>query len=246
MRAQLAQPSQHVLSPQAYLQFMTMHGTGMIAVTITPLALGLGVYLVPLQIGAPRIAAPRATLLGYWLYVAGATTLIWGFLTPDGASDGWWGTYRCPTPFTPRGGESLWTAGVFLAACGMVLQGATTLWTILRLRAPGITMMRLPVFVWTQLVTCLMVAAAFPALLAAMAVVALDRADPGPVQQQHVEHRVREPVLVLRAPGGLRDVLPVRRLRRRAVRAALAVSAEARRGRRQQAANRGASPGTPR
>ena len=103
MRAQLAQPSQHILSPQAYLQFMTMHGTGMIAVTITPLALGLGVYLVPLQIGAPRIAAPRATLLGYWLYVAGATTLIWGFLTPDGASDGWWGTYRCPTPFTPRG-----------------------------------------------------------------------------------------------------------------------------------------------
>lgn len=82
------------------------------------------------------------------------------------------------TVYSPGPGESLLTAGVFLAACGMVLQGATTLWTILRLRAPGITMMRLPVFVWTQLVTCLMVAAAFPALLAAMAVVALDRADP--------------------------------------------------------------------
>ena len=179
MRAQLAQPNQDILSPQAYLQFMTMHGTGMIAVTITPLALGLGVYLVPLQIGAPRIAAPRATLLGYWLYVAGAITLIWGFLTPDGAADGWWGyTPLSNTVYSPGPGESLWTAGVFLAACGMVLQGATTLWTILRLRAPGITMMRLPVFVWTQLVTCLMVAAAFPALLAAMAVVALDRTDP--------------------------------------------------------------------
>ena len=179
MRAQLAQPNQDILSPQAYLQFMTMHGTGMIAVTITPLALGLGVYLVPLQIGAPRIAAPRATLLGYWLYVAGAITLIWGFLTPDGAADGWWGyTPLSNTIYSPGPGESLWTAGVFLAACGMVLQGATTLWTILRLRAPGITMMRLPVFVWTQLVTCLMVAAAFPALLAAMAVVALDRTYP--------------------------------------------------------------------
>ena len=86
MRAQLAQPGQDILSPQSYLQFMTMHGSVMIAVTITPLALGLGVYLVPLQIGAPRIAAPRATLLGYWLYVAGAIMLIWGFLTPEGAS----------------------------------------------------------------------------------------------------------------------------------------------------------------
>jgi cytochrome c oxidase subunit I len=179
MRAQLAQPNQDILSPQAYLQFMTMHGTGMIAVTITPLALGLGVYLVPLQIGAPRIAAPRATLLGYWLYVAGAITLIWGFLTPDGASDGWWGYLPLSNSiYSPGPGESLWTAGVFLAATGMVLQGSTTLWTLLRLRAPGVTMIRLPVFCWTQLVTCLMVAAAFPALLAAMAVVALGRADP--------------------------------------------------------------------
>ena len=179
MRAQLAQPDQDILSPQAYLQFMTMHGTGMIAVTITPLALGLGVYLVPLQVGAPRIAAPRATLLGYWLYVAGAIMLIWGFLTPDGAADGWWGyTPLSNTVYSPGPGESLWTAGVFLAATGMTLQGGTTLWTLLRLRAPGVTMMRMPVFCWTQLVTCLMVAAAFPALLAADAIVALDRLEP--------------------------------------------------------------------
>jgi cytochrome c oxidase subunit I len=179
MRAQLAQPSQRILSPQAYLQFMTMHGTGMIAVTITPLALGLGVYLVPLQIGAPRIAAPRATLLGYWLYVAGAIVLIWGFLAPHGASAGWWGYLPLSNAtYSPGPGESLWTAGVFLAATGMTLQGGTTLWTLLRLRAPGVTMMRLPVFCWTQLVTCLMVAAAFPALLGADAIVALDRLRP--------------------------------------------------------------------
>ena len=179
MRAQLAQPDQDILSPQAYLQFMTMHGTGMIAVTITPLALGLGVYLIPLQIGAPRIAAPRATLLGYWLYVAGAITLIWAFLTPGGAGDGWWGyTPLSNTVYTPGAGESLWVAGVFLAGCGMILQGATTLWTILRLRAPGVSMLRIPVFAWAQLVTCLMVFAAFPALLAAMGVVAADRIDP--------------------------------------------------------------------
>jgi cytochrome c oxidase subunit 1 len=179
MRAQLAQPDQHILGPQAYLQFMTMHGTGMITLTITPLALGLGVYLIPLQVGAPRIAAPRATLLGYWLYVAGAIALLWGFLTPvGGASDGWWGyTPLSNSIYSPGSGESLWVAGVFLAASGLILHGITVLWTILRMRAPGMTMMRLPVFAWTMLVTCLMTVAAFPSLLAAMSIVALERID---------------------------------------------------------------------
>ena len=180
MRAQLAQPNQHILSPQAYLQFMTMHGTGMITLTITPLALGLGVYLIPLQVGAPRIAAPRVTLLGYYLYVAGAIALIWGFLIPGGASDGWWGyTPLSNSIYSPGPGESLWVAGVFLAATGLLLHGFTVLWTIVRMRAPGVTMMRLPVFGWTELVTCLMVVAAFPSLLAAMSIVALERADAG-------------------------------------------------------------------
>lgn len=179
MRAQLAQPSLSILKPDEYLRFMTMHGTGMIAVTITPLALGLGVYLIPLQVGAPRIAAPRATLLGYWLYVAGAIALIWGFLAPGGADDGWWGyTPLSNSAYSPGFGESLWTAGMFLAASGMIIQGTTTAWTILRMRAPGVTMMRISVFAWSQLVTCLMVAAAFPALLASMVIVALDRLDP--------------------------------------------------------------------
>ena len=181
MRAQLAQPDQHILSPQAYLQFMTMHGTGMITLTITPLALGLGVYLVPLQVGAPRIAAPRIALLGYWLYVAGAVTLIWSFLSPAGGADtGWWGyTPLSNGVYSPGAGQSLWVAGVFLAASGLILHGVTVLWTILRMRAPGMTMMRLPVFSWTQIVTCLMTLAAFPSLLAAMGILAIERVSPG-------------------------------------------------------------------
>ena len=180
MRAQLAQPNQHVLSPQQYLQFMTQHGTGMIALTITPLAIGLGVYLVPLQTGAPRIAAPRAALLGYWLYVFGSLALIWGFVTPTGgAADGWWGyTPLSNSTYSPGYGMSLWVAGVFLAACGMILMSATTLWTALRMRAPHVSMLRLPVFTWTQIVTCLMVLAGFPAVLLAMGVVAAERVDP--------------------------------------------------------------------
>jgi cytochrome c oxidase subunit I len=181
MRAQLAQPDQHILSPQEYLQFLTEHGTGMIVLVITPLALGLGVYLIPLQIGAPRIAAPRATLLGYWLYVAGAIALIWAFVTPDGgASTGWWGyTPMSSSTNTPGSGQSLWVAGFFLAACGMLLQSLTVLWTIIRMRAPGMTMLRLPVFAWTMLVTCLMTVPAFPSVLTALGIVATERISPG-------------------------------------------------------------------
>jgi cytochrome c oxidase subunit 1 len=179
MRAQLARPDQHLLSAQAYNQFFTMHGTGMIGLAITPFALGLGVYLIPLQVGAPRIAAPRTTLLGYWCYVLGAVLLIWGFATPGGAAAGWWGyTPLSNSVYSPGPGESLWVAGVFLAACGMIAQGATVLWTILRMRAPGMSMLRMPVFAWTMTVTCLMTLASFPSLLTAMGVVAAERIDP--------------------------------------------------------------------
>jgi cytochrome c oxidase subunit I len=180
MRAQLAQPGQRILSPQQYNEFFTMHGTGMIAVSITPFALGLGVYLIPLQVGAPRIAAPRLTLFGFCLYVAGAVTLIWAFLVPDGAAAGWWGyTPLSDSIYSPGPGEGLWVAGVFLAASGMIIHGATVLWTMLRMRAPGMTMLRMPVFAWTMLVTCLMTLASFPALLTAMGVLTATRIDPG-------------------------------------------------------------------
>ena len=180
MRAQLAQPSQHILSPQAYLQFMTMHGTGMITLVITPLALGIGVYLVPLQIGAPRIAAPRAVLLSWYLYLAGAICLIWGFLAPDGGADSsWWGyTPLSNVKYAPGSGQSLWVAGVVLAATGLLIQGVVLLWTVLRMRAPNVTLMRLPVFCWTEIVTCLMVLPAFPSLLAAMGILTVERISP--------------------------------------------------------------------
>jgi cytochrome c oxidase subunit 1 len=179
MRAQLAVPDGHILSAQQYNEFFTMHGTGMIAVSITPIAIGLGVYLIPLMVGAPRIAAPRLTLLGFWLYVAGAITLIWAFLIPGGAAAGWWGyTPLSNSIYTPGRGEDLWIVAVFLAASGMIIHGGTVLWTIMRMRSPGMSLTRLPVFGWTMLVTCLMTLAAFPSLLLAMCVLVVARLDP--------------------------------------------------------------------
>jgi cytochrome c oxidase subunit 1 len=179
MRSQLALPDQHILSPQLYDQLFTLHGTGMIALSITPFALGLGVYLVPLQVGAPMIAAPRLTLFGYWLYVCGAVSILLAALVPKGAQDGWWGyTPLSNTIFSPGTGMDLWTLGVFLAACGMLILSGTVTWTILMMRAPGVTMMRMPVFTWSMLATCLMGLAAFPSLLGAMVVLGLDRLAP--------------------------------------------------------------------
>jgi cytochrome c oxidase subunit 1 len=134
---------------------------------------------VPLQIGAPGIAAPRLTLLGYWLYALGAVMMLSGFATPTGAHAAGWFSYPplADKEHSPSLGSDLWIAGVFLATTGVILMGWTVLWTVLRRRARGMTMLRLPVFCWSQIASCLMVIGAFPALLAALTLLAVGRAD---------------------------------------------------------------------
>lgn len=180
MRGQLAQPNENFLPAHTYNQLFTIHGSGMIYLVMTPFALGLGVYLVPLQIGAPGIAMPRTTLLGYWLYVCGTVVMLSGFAASDGAhADGWF-SYppMADSDNSPSVGTDLWIVGVFLAVTGTILMGWTVLWTVLRKRAPGMTMMRLPVFSWSMVATCLMVVGSFPALLAALVMLAVGRVDP--------------------------------------------------------------------
>ena len=181
MRAQLARPDTGVVSPHLYSELFTIHGSGMIYLVITPIALGIGVYLVPLQVGAPAIAAPRITLLGFWLYVAGAVSMLSGFLTGGGAGDAGWYSYTplASSVYTPGPGQSLWVVGVFLSAAGMILLAGTTLWTAMRLRAPGMTLLRMPILTWSMVVTNMMTIAAFPSLLAAMSLMAAGRMDPG-------------------------------------------------------------------
>ncbi|MFI0167521.1 cbb3-type cytochrome c oxidase subunit I [Streptomyces sp. NPDC017095] len=181
MRAQLARPEQELVGVDTYNQLFTIHGSGMIYMVLTPFALGMGVYLVPLQIGAPGIALPKLTLLGYWLYVFGAIVMLAGFATPNGAhADGWF-SYppMADSVHSPGIGSDLWIVGVFLAVTGTILMGWAVLWTVLRKRTHGMTMLRMPVFSWSMTATCLMVIGAFPALLAALVVLAVGRADPG-------------------------------------------------------------------
>ncbi|WP_262700778.1 MULTISPECIES: cytochrome c oxidase subunit I [Streptomyces] len=180
MRSQLTFPDERLVAAQLYNQLFTIHGSGMIYMAMTPFAIGLGVYLVPLQIGAPAIAIPRTTLLGYWLYAIGAVVMVVGFATPNGAhADGWF-SYppMADSVYSPSVGSDLWIVGVFLATVGVLLMGWAVLWTALRRRARGMTMLRMPVFSWSMIATCLMVIGAFPSLLAALVLLVVGRADP--------------------------------------------------------------------
>ncbi|GHK05002.1 cytochrome c oxidase subunit I [Streptomyces sp. NPDC003753] len=180
MRGQLAQPELDLVLPHTYNQLFTLHGSGMIYLVITPFALGIGVYLVPLQIGAPAIAAPRTTLLGYWLYVCGAVLVLVSLAAANGSASSGWFSYPplADSDFSPGVGPDLWIVGVVLSTTGMILMGWTVLWTALRKRTQGMTMLRMPIFTWSMVASCLMVIGSFPSLLAAMALLAAGRADP--------------------------------------------------------------------
>lgn len=180
MRVQLAQPDQSLVPVNIYNQLFTVHGAGMIFNVITPLAIGIGVYLVPLQIGAPGIAAPRTTLCGAWMSIFGSVLLLAGFFTGNGAARDGWYSYAplSDMVYTPGPGQGLYIVDAFLSVGGVMLMGSALLWTVLRWRAPGVTPLRLPVFCWTEIVSCLMVVSAFPALLAAMGLLAYGRVDP--------------------------------------------------------------------
>ncbi len=177
MRSELAEPGMQLVSRNTYNQLFTMHGSLMIYVAITPLALALGTYIVPLQVGAAEILAPRVALVGYWLLLAGGITMCTGFLTTHGAARAGWTAFDplSDSVNSPGTGMDLWIIGVTLAALGATLVAACVLGTILVRRAPGMTMLRIPVFCWAMLVTCLMVVMSFPVLVVAMALLYVDR-----------------------------------------------------------------------
>ncbi|WP_433873066.1 cytochrome c oxidase subunit I [Saccharopolyspora sp. CA-218241] len=180
MRTQLAGPELRIVGQDQYNQMFTMHGSMMIYLVLTPLAVGSGLYLVPLQLGAPNVAAPRATLFAYWLYAAGSVTMLSGFATGTGAADHGWYSYTplATSRYTPGHGVDLWIVGVALAGAGMLIMACTVLWSVLAKRAPGMSMLRMPVFSWATVATNLMVIGAFPPLLLAVAILALGRFQP--------------------------------------------------------------------
>jgi cytochrome c oxidase subunit 1 len=149
----------------------------MIYLFVTPMAIALALYLVPLQIGALGIALPRLALTGFWTWLSGGLIMQSGWLTADGAGRAGWSSYAPLSngTNTPGVGQDLWVIGVILATAGMTFLAASVVATIARRRAPGMSLLRMPVFTWTALVSVFMVVAAFPVLVIAMVLLYIDR-----------------------------------------------------------------------
>ncbi len=195
IRSHLLAPNTQLFSHEGYNELFTIHGSTMFYLFATPAALALGVYLVPLQVGAAEIQWPRLVLAGWWMIVVGGLTMWSGFLTTNGAAAvGWYGyDPLSDAPNSPGIGTDFWILGIILAALGAILVAGCVLATVARRRAPGMTMLRIPVFSWTMVVTCLMVITAFPALLVAMGLLYAQRTfggvltlPDGPIVFQHL------------------------------------------------------------
>ncbi len=161
--------------PEFYNQLGAMHGTIMVFLAVVPLAVGgFGNYLIPLMIGAPDMAFPRLNMWSYWLYAAGGLVMIAGFFLPGGAANSGWTSYP-PLANIATAGQTAWLFGMLLLIFSSLVGSINIIVTILQLRAPGLTMMRLPFFIWAQLVTSFLLLLAFPALQAAAFLQLMDR-----------------------------------------------------------------------
>jgi cytochrome c oxidase subunit 1 len=169
MRSQLAADG-GVVSQNSYNQLFTMHGSTMVYLFVIPIGLAVGLYFVPLQVGAAQIAGPRFALAGLWLLVLGGLCMWSGFLTSGGAAAAsWWGFDPLSDSLhSPSSGMELWIFGVVMATAGQILWAGCIALTALRRRAPEMTLLRMPVFTWSMVATCLLVVFSFPALILAL------------------------------------------------------------------------------
>jgi cytochrome c oxidase subunit 1 len=223
IRAELAFPGSQVVSDEVYNQLFTMHGTIMLLLFATPLFFGFSNVIMPLQIGAPDVAFPRLNMFSYWLFLFGGLIAASGFLTPEGAADFGWFAY---TPLSnevrsPGVGGDLWIMGLWMAGLGTILGAVNFITTIICMRAPGMTMFRMPIFVWNTLVTSLLVLIAFPILAGALLSLEADRllgahvfdaANGGPILWQHLFWFFGHPeVYIIALPffGIVTEILPV-------------------------------------
>ncbi|MGN6522880.1 MAG: aa3-type cytochrome oxidase subunit I [Actinomycetes bacterium] len=223
IRAELARPGLQLFSPEQYNQLFTMHGTIMLLLFATPLFVGFTNVIMPLQIGSPDVAFPRLNMFSYWLFLFGGLITIAGFLTPGGAAQFGWTAYTplSDSSFSPMTGADLWFMGLALSGFGTILGAVNFLTTIFTMRAPGMTMFRMPVFTWNVMLTSVLVLMAFPVLAAALLAGEADRKlgahifDPnsgGPILWQHLFWFFGHPeVYIIALPffGIVTEVIPV-------------------------------------
>jgi cytochrome c oxidase subunit I+III len=176
MRAQLAQPGMELLTPEQYNQFFTMHGATMMFLFAVPMMEGIGIYLIPLMIGARDMVFPRLNAFGYWVYLIAGTTLYVGFFFGAAPDAGWFNYPPFSGPaFSPGIGIDYWVTAITFIEVAALVAAVEILVTILKARAAGMSMGRAPIFVWSQLIMAIMIIFAMPPLILASVMLGLDR-----------------------------------------------------------------------
>ena len=176
MRIQLAQPGNTVLSPEAYNQIFTMHGTTMIFLVLTPMLIGFATYLLPLMIGANEMAYPRLNAFSFWIFFFGGLLLYFSFLAGGAPNVGWFNYAPLSEKFysiTP--GVDYWALSILLMGIGTIGAALNFVVTTLTMRTPGLALTKLPLFVWMVFVNAFLILAAFPVLNAGLVMILIDR-----------------------------------------------------------------------
>jgi cytochrome c oxidase subunit 1/cytochrome c oxidase subunit I+III len=223
MRLQLAWPENHVLSPEAYNQLFTMHGTTMIFLVVMPALVGFANYFVPLMIGARDMAFPRLNALSYWLLLGGGLLLHFSFLAGGAPAAGWFSyTPLSEAPFSSTTGTDYWALSLLVLGMGSIAASVNVVATVLTLRAPGMTIRRLPLFVWMVLVNSILILLALPVLNADLVMLLIDRqlqahfflpyGGGSPILWQHYFWAFGHPevyIMILPAFGMISEIIPV-------------------------------------
>ena len=223
IRLQLGGPNGHVVDANTYNQIFTMHGTTMIFLVVMPLSAGLANYLVPLMIGARDVAFPRLNAFGYWVFLIGGLFMYSSFLFGHAPNGGWFGyAPNTEKAFNPAHNIDFWVFGLQILGIASLTGAINLIVTIINMRAPGMSLMRMPIFVWMTFIAQFLLLFAIPVITVALFELMFDRlfganffnikAGADPLLWQHLFWIFGHPevyILILPAMGVVSEVLPV-------------------------------------
>jgi cytochrome c oxidase subunit 1 len=176
MRLQLAHPDSRLIGPDLYNQMFTMHGSTMMFLFAVPVMEAIGIYVVPLMIGTRNVAFPRMNNFGYWIYLAGGLMVWTAFLLNIGPDTGWFAYVPLSGPaYSPGKRVDIWAQLITFTEIAALVAAVEIVVTTLKMRCPGMSLNRMPLFVWAMLVTAFMVIFAMPAIMVASTMLAMDR-----------------------------------------------------------------------
>src|SRR3954468_870626 len=222
IRAQLAGPNKHLVSAEFYNQLFTMHGTTMIFLAVMPLSAAFFNYLIPLQIGARDVAFPRLNAFSYWVWLLGALFMNSSWLLNAAPNGGWFGYAPLTTnQFSPGLNIDFWVIGLQILGVSSLAAAFNFITTIINMRAPGMNLMRMPMFTWNAFVVQFLLVLAFPVITIALVFLQFDRffgttfyetaAGAAPLLWQHLFWIFGHPevyILILPAFGLVSEILP--------------------------------------